>query len=265
MSATRIALGIEYDGSEFCGWQIQKNGSSVQACLTEAASAVADSPVTTTGAGRTDAGVHAICQVAHFDSGAQRSERSWVLGINSNLPPSINVSWARQVPQAFHARFSATARSYRYIVLNRPVRTALAHSRCCHFRVPLDATRMQEAAAHLRGEHDFSAFRAARCQSQSAQRKVHEISVRRHGQFVIIDITANAFLHNMVRIIAGVLLRVGSGEAAPDWPLDLLVGRDRRQSGITAVPQGLYLTSVTYPAEFGLPPASPPPLCGWPA
>ncbi|MEL7450162.1 MAG: tRNA pseudouridine(38-40) synthase TruA [Pseudomonadota bacterium] len=265
MSTQRVAIGIEYDGSAFHGWQVQKNGASIQQSLADAVSVVADGPSDITGAGRTDAGVHAVAQVAHFDTEAERSRRSWVLGINSNLPRGINVCWAQPVPGDFHARFSATARSYRYLVLNRPVRTALADKRCYLVREPLDEQRMQEAALHLVGEHDFSAFRAASCQSRTANRNVHRISVRRNGPYVAVDITANAFLHNMVRIVVGVLVRVGVGNAAVSWPLELLEGRDRRRSAMTVPPQGLYLTAVDYPDVFGLPEPPAAPLCGWPA
>ena len=264
MGTRRVALGIEYDGSAFHGWQVQRNGASIQESLAGAVSVVANGPVDVTGAGRTDAGVHATAQVAHFDTAAERSRRSWVLGINSNLPSGINVCWAQPVTDDFHARFSATARSYRYLVLNRPMRTALADQRCYVVREPLDEQRMREAASHLCGEHDFSAFRAASCQAHSANRNVHRISVWRSGPYVAVDITANAFLHNMVRIIVGVLVRVGTGKAAVSWPLELLEGRDRRRSAMTVPPQGLYLTAVTYPSAFGLPEAPAAPLCGWP-
>jgi tRNA pseudouridine38-40 synthase len=249
----RIAIGIEYDGSAYAGWQLQASAPSVQGAIEVALGAVADSPVGVTCAGRTDAGVHAIGQVAHFDTNVERSARSWALGANTNLPNDICVLWAREVPSGFHARYSALSRTYRYVILNRSSRPALARHRACWIHRPLDERSMGEAASHLLGEHDFSAFRAAECQSRTPMRRVETIDVRRTGDYVYIDVRANAFLHHMVRNIAGVLIEVGAGDAEPAWVRTVLEGRDRTFGGVTAPPGGLYLLAVTYPAEFELP------------
>jgi tRNA pseudouridine38-40 synthase len=249
----RIALGIEYDGSAFRGWQTQPDAVAVQPAVEAALSTVADHPVEVVAAGRTDAGVHAAMQVVHFDTTAQRTERSWTLGANSNLPKHVSVLWAREVPDAFHARYSAQARSYRYLILNRVPRPALDFDRVCWVRDPLDAQRMQTAANQLLGEHDFSSFRAAECQSRTPMRRMHEIRVERRGELVTLDVMANAFLQHMVRNIAGVLIAVGTGERPVEWVADVLAARDRRQGGVTAVPQGLYLVGVRYAAALQLP------------
>jgi tRNA pseudouridine38-40 synthase len=249
----RIALGIEYDGSAFRGWQTQPDAVAVQPAVEAALSNVADHPVEVVAAGRTDAGVHAAMQVVHFDTTAQRTERSWTLGANANLPRQISVLWAREVPDAFHARYSAQARSYRYLILNRVPRPALDFDRVCWVRDPLDAQRMQTAANQLLGEHDFSSFRAAECQSRTPMRRMHEIKVERRGELLTLDVMANAFLQHMVRNIAGVLIAVGTGERPVEWVADVLAARDRRQGGVTAVPQGLYLVGVRYAAALQLP------------
>jgi tRNA pseudouridine38-40 synthase len=249
----RIALGIEYDGTDFLGWQRLRHGNTVQGAVEAALTFVADEPVSVTCAGRTDAGVHARCQVAHFDSAAQRSERSWTLGANSRLPGTVALLWARPVADDFHARYAARARRYRYTVLNRPVRAALDARRVAWERVPLDAGAMHVAAQALVGEHDFSAFRAISCQAHTARREVREISIARHGEQVVIEIEANAFLHHMVRNIVGSLLPVGRGEQPPAWIGQLLHGRDRTVAGPTAAPQGLTFLGPRYPARFGLP------------
>jgi tRNA pseudouridine38-40 synthase len=250
---TRWAVGLEYDGTGFAGWQAQDHAPSIQSDCERAFSAVADHPVALTGAGRTDAGVHAIVQVAHFDSPAERTARAWVLGANTHLAAGISALWAIGVPDRFHARYSALSRTYRYVILNRSTRPAIDHHRVCWVREPLEAARMAEAAGALIGEHDFSAFRAAECQSKSPVRRVDSIDIRRIGAHLTIEIRANAFLHHMVRNIAGVLIRIGSGEAAVGWAKDVLEGRDRRLGGVTAPPGGLYLVGVNYPAEYGLP------------
>lgn len=255
MNATRqrIAIGIEYDGSRFRGWQQQADGASIEGELVAAVSHVADHPVEVCAAGRTDAGVHALGQVAHFDTTAVRTSRGWLLGITSRLPEDITLTWARPVAADFHARSGAVARSYVYRILNRPTRPALARLRVCWWREALDAERMHRAAQQLCGEHDFSAFRAAECQSKSAIRRVHGIDVTRTADLVSIEITANAFLHHMVRNIAGALLAIGTGERPESWLAGILAGRDRRHGGITAPPGGLYLARVHYPPHFGIP------------
>lgn len=249
----RYAIGIEYDGGAYNGWQKQRVGTGVQEKLESAVARVADHPVDIVCAGRTDTGVHASGQVGHFDTDAERSERGWLLGINSLLPDDINVRWIRPVPDEFHARFSAGSRSYRYRILNRLIRSALERNRAWWVYEPLDAVRMHEAGQLLLGEHDFSAFRATGCQAKTASRNVMSLRVERDGDWILLDITANAFLQHMVRNITGTLVAVGSGKQAVGWVRDVLHSRDRTQGGVTAPPQGLTLTSVAYPPEFGLP------------
>jgi tRNA pseudouridine38-40 synthase len=249
----RIALGLEYDGSSFSGWQSQAHARGIQASVEAALSFVADHPVVVVAAGRTDAGVHARMQVVHFDAKAQRNERAWVMGANTQLPAEVSALWALEVPEGFHARYSAMARSYRYLILNRAPRSALARDRMCWVREPLDEARMHEAAQHLVGEHDFSSFRAAECQSRTPMRRMYSIDVRRHGESVVIEVTANAFLHHMVRNIAGVLIAVGRGQQGTAWPRELLRARDRKLGGITAPAQGLYLAGVKYAEALQLP------------
>ncbi len=249
----RIALGIEYDGTGFLGWQRLSHGNTVQGVVEGALSFVADAVIEVTCSGRTDAGVHARCQVVHFDTQAQRSERSWVLGTNSRLPDAVAVLWARPVDEAFHARYGARGRRYRYTILNRPVRAALDARRVTWERTPLDAAAMQAAAQALVGEHDFSAFRAISCQAHSARRQLRAIRVERAGELVTIDVEANAFLHHMVRNIVGSLLLVGRGEQPAAWIASLLAAGDRTVAGPTAPPQGLMFLGPRYPASFGLP------------
>jgi len=251
----KIAIGVEYDGSPFSGWQRQRHAPSVQAALETSLSQVAGAALTLHCAGRTDAGVHAVQQVAHFESRAERSEKAWVMGGNSNLPDAVAVLWARPVAEDFHARYSAESRRYRYIIDNRRQRPALLHGRVGWVYQPLEAEPMQRAGQALIGEHDFSAFRAAGCQARHARRCVHAIDVRRDGDFVYLDIAANAFLHNMVRIIAGTLIAVGRGDQPLDWPAQLLAGRDRTAAAATAPPGGLYFVGPGYPARFALPAA----------
>lgn len=256
----RIALGIEYDGSQVYGWQRQREVPSVQQYLEEALGKVADSPIQVQCAGRTDAGVHATGQVVHFECDAERNMRAWTLGVNANLPDAVAVKWAKQVDSAFHARFSATARRYRYIIYNHKMRPAIARGGLTHIHMPLDAERMQQSAQALLGEQDFSAFRAALCQSKSPWRNVEYIRVYRTGDYVVIDIKANAFVHHMVRNIAGSLIEVGAGLQPVEWVGELLAGKDRTQAAATAKPNGLYLTQVSYPAHFALPDNPPGPL-----
>ena len=249
----RIAVGIEYDGSAYAGWQSQPAAPSVQALTEQALARLAAEPVALVCAGRTDAGVHALGQVAHFDTSAVRSMRSWVLGANSELPPDVSLSWAQPVPEHFHARFSAEARTYRYLILNRDTRSALSARRATWVHRALNVERMSAAAVLLEGEHDFSAFRAAGCQAKSPVRRLARLSVQRTGEWVVIEATANAFLHHMVRNIAGLLMVVGKGDAPPQWATEVLAARDRTRSAATAPAAGLYFMAVRYPQAFGLP------------
>jgi tRNA pseudouridine38-40 synthase len=249
----RFAAGIEYDGRAYSGWQFQPGLATIQGALEGALSRVADSPVECVCAGRTDAGVHALAQVVHFDTDAVRSERGWRLGANTYLPGDVSVAWLREVPAHFHARFGALARSYRYLILNRSSRHALSAGRATLERRPLDAARMHDAAQLLLGEHDFSAFRAIECQAKSPVRRITRLRVVRRGEWVVLEVTANAFLHHMVRNIVGLLMSVGIGESESDRVASVLAGRDRKASAPTAPAGGLYLAAVRYPAEFGLP------------
>jgi tRNA pseudouridine38-40 synthase len=249
----RWALGVEYDGSGFHGWQAQDDVRTVQDCLERALSTVADEPVVAQCAGRTDAGVHATGQVAHFETRAVRSERSWVLGCNVNLPADVNVLWAKPVADDFNARYSAHSRCYRYEILNRTTRSALLRKRAVWLHHPLDSARMHGAGQALVGEHDFSSYRAQGCQAKSPLRRVTRLSARRDGERVILEIEANAFLHHMVRNIVGVLMAIGRGERPESWAGELLARRNRAQGGVTAPPEGLYLAGVDYPARFGIP------------
>ena len=261
-SLRRWALGIEYDGGGFSGWQrLSRPGEpdrrpgepTVQSAVEAALSFVAGMPVEVTCAGRTDAGVHAACQVVHFDGPAQREPRGWVLGTTSRLPRAVAVRWCVPVDGAFHARFSARARRYRYRILNRPVRPALHRQYLSWERRPLDAGLMHEAAQALLGEHDFSAFRTVHCQAPHARRELQHIAVVREGDTVSVEVQANAFLHHMVRNIVGSLLEVGAGERAPGWIREVLEGRDRDLAGPTAPAAGLVFVGARYPSQWGLP------------
>jgi tRNA pseudouridine38-40 synthase len=250
----RFALGVEYDGTAFMGWQRQPHaGRTVQGCLEQALSRVADHPVEITCAGRTDAGVHASAQVVHFDSNAVRELRNWLLGLNANLPADVAVNWVRPVAEDFHARFQARARHYRYTIVNRATRPVLARAQATWTHRPLDHVRMQTAAKYLLGEHDFSAFRAIECQARSPVRTLHLLRVERHGELIWIDVVANAFLHHMVRNIAGVLMAIGAGKQGVEWTQSVLAGRDRRLGGVTAAPEGLCFRAVLYPPRFDIP------------
>lgn len=250
----RIALGVEYKGSRYRGWQRQASGvPTVQEVLEKALSRVADSPVSLLCAGRTDAGVHASGQVVHFDTQAERSLKAWVMGANINLPHDISVSWAQVMPAHFHARFKAIARRYRYVIYNDPIRPAHLGEEITWNHRPLDLERMQAAARHLVGTHDFSAFRAGQCQAKSPIKQMHHLRLARHGKMIVLDVRANAFLHHMVRNIAGALMTIGAGERPVEWIKEVLDGRSRRAGGVTAHPFGLYLVQVEYPAEFILP------------
>lgn len=251
----RIALGIEYDGGAFCGWQTQPSACGVQDHLEAALGHIAGERVQTVCAGRTDAGVHALEQVAHFDAAARRPASAWVRGVNASLPVGLAVIWAQEVDGEFHARYSALERCYRYVLLNRAVRPAAGHGRVGWFHLPLDVARMREAAAALLGEHDFSAFRSSECQARSPVRNLRRIAIERCGEHVVFEFRANAFLHHMVRNLMGTLVYVGKGKHEPEWAAGVLASRDRAQAAPTFDPAGLYLARVEYDAAWGLPPS----------
>ena len=254
MSAQRFACGVEYHGGAFAGWQIQSHARSVEATLQQAISQVAAHDVALIAAGRTDAGVHALAQVVHFDTTASRSLRGWAFGVNGALPRDVSLRFVRPVPDHFHARYSAEARSYQYLIFNRRERSALTDGRACWQSRSLDAARMQAAAAHLRGTQDFSSFRAADCQSRSPMRHLEQLDVERHGEWIVVTATANAFLHHMVRNLVGLLMDIGLRRDDPQRAAAVLAASDRRLSGPTAPAEGLYLAAVRYPAAFALPP-----------
>lgn len=249
----RVAVGIEYRGSAFAGWQTQENARTVQGVIESALSEVAAEKVNLICAGRTDAGVHAREQIAHFDTEAVRSMRAWTLGANANLCDDVSLTWAMPVPAHFHARYTAEARTYRYLIFNRWVRSALVGGRAALILRPLDHERMAAAAPLLIGHHDFSAFRSAECNSNSPIRRLTHLTVQREGEWITIEATANAFLHHMVRNIVGLLVSVGKGEHPPEWAREVLDCRDRARGGPTAPAEGLYFWQVTYPAAFRLP------------
>ena len=249
----RIALGVEYDGSKYHGWQRQNSFISVQQKLEEALHKIALEPIDVVCAGRTDAGVHATYQVVHFDTEAQRPIKAWTRGVNTHLPPNVGVKWATETSDEFHARFSATARRYRYIIYNHALRPAILHDGITHIYYPLDVQKMHEAAQCLVGKQDFTSFRAVSCQSHSPVRTLSEISVTKKGDYIVLEVAANAFLHHMVRNIVGSLVKVGTGERSVEWMADTLAAKDRTKAGATARPNGLYLVDVTYPDEFVIP------------
>ncbi len=254
----RLALGVEYAGTRFCGWARQRGLPSIEQQLAAALGAVADHPVALICGGRTDAGVHALGQVVHFDTPAARSLQAWVQGANRHLPPEIAVRWAQPVPAFFHARFSALRRHYRYWIDNAASRSPFGAGRAALVYNPLDVATMQQAGACLVGEHDFSAFRSADCQSASPVRRLEALQVARAGQWVSVDLCANAFLHHMARNVVGMLLKVGKGERRPEWARELLAGRDRSGAPATAPAAGLYLAAIDYPGGFALPPGGRP-------
>jgi tRNA pseudouridine38-40 synthase len=247
MRNVRIALGLEYDGSRFLGWQTQPGGGTVQDAVEKAVSAIAAAPTPVVCAGRTDRGVHALGQVLHFDTEATRPEGAWVRGVNALLPESIAVRWAEPVDDDFHARFSARARSYRYVLLNRSERPALAARHAGWYHAPLDVAAMRSAAQALLGQQDFSAFRSSECQARTPVRMLHSIEIARDGERIDFVLRANAFLHHMVRNIVGSLLYVGKGKHPPGWLREVLDSRNRARAAPTFAAEGLYLESVEYP------------------
>lgn len=249
----RIVLGIEYDGSAYAGWQWQVGKPTLQSQLQAALSKIADQAIVVQCAGRTDAGVHALEQVVHFDCDVERHLDAWLMGGNSYLPDDIRITWVRSAIGDFHARYSAIARFYRYVILNRRMKSALLRTQATWCYLPLDAEKMHAAAQYLLGEHDFSSFRAQGCQSLSPNRYMHFIDVYRQDERVIIDICANAFLHHMVRNIAGVLMEIGMGKQSVDWSQDLLIIKDRSKAAVTAPAHGLHLGGVFYPSDYKIP------------
>ena len=249
----RFVVGVEYHGTNFYGWQRQRGFRTVQEELENALSKVANSEVSLVCAGRTDTGVHALGQVAHFDTSVLRKEHSWIQGGNSNLPKDLSVSWCVRVAESFHARYSALTRTYRYVIFNRRVRSGKVFNSTTWISKKLDETRMSMAADFLIGEHDFSSFRARGCQAKSPIRAIEEIRICRRQDFVVITVKANGFLQKMVRNIAGLLIDVGSGKRQPSWAEKVLLSRQRGVNGATAAASGLYLIAVDYPKEFGIP------------
>ena len=249
----RIALGVEYDGRPYCGWQSQADVVTVQDTLQRALGRIAGAPAPVIAAGRTDTGVHALEQVVHFDSGVERPLTAWVRGVNSLLPDSIAVLWAHPVPDEFHARFSAHGRSYRYVLINRATRLAIHAGKAGWYHAPLDVAAMQAAARFLIGEHDFSAFRSAQCQAKSPVKHLRRLDIHRYGEMLIFDFSADAFLHHMVRNIVGCLVYVGNGKHAPGWLTEVLDSRERSLAAPTFAPDGLYLRRIQYETKWGLP------------
>lgn len=249
----KTALGVEYDGAPYCGWQSQPSGCSVQDILQAALSAIAAGPIQVHAAGRTDSGVHAVSQVIHFETSADRPKTAWVRGVNAMLPRSVRVQWAAEVAADFHARFSARRRRYRYLIYNAPVASALLHAKAGWFHAPLEVSSMQRAAGILIGRHDFSSFRAAECQARSPVKELERLTVERRGKIVLLDFEADAFLHHMVRNIVGALVYVGAGRQPAEWVGKLLRARDRSLGAPTFDAAGLYLTGVDYPPRFALP------------
>lgn len=249
----RIALGIEYDGSPYLGWQSQAEGLTVQDAVQAALSAIAGEEISVMAAGRTDTGVHGIEQVVHFDSDVARPMQAWVRGVNALLPKSVAVRWAHPVSDEFHARFSAQGRSYRYFLLNRNTRSALHAGKVGWFHAPLDLAKMQQAAQCLLGTHDFSAFRASQCQAKSPIKTLRQLDIYREGEMLIFDVSADAFLHHMVRNLVGCLVYVGKGKYPVEWLVEVLASRNRKYAAPTFSPDGLYLRHVKYDAKWRLP------------
>ena len=251
----RIALGVEYDGRDFYGWQSQPQPGfkTIQGTLEDALSKVANEPINIFCAGRTDAGVHATAQVIHFDTKAKRHLDAWIFGTNTNLPPSISIRWSRHVDYSFHARFKATSRRYRYVIFNHPIRPAILNARTSWHYYPLDVARMRTAASFLIGEQDFSSFRSSRCNAKSPMRNITDFTIQRQGNYVIFEIEANAFLHHMVRNLAGSLMKIGAGFKEVEWMQEALIAKSRQVAAETAPAGGLYLIAVRYPEPYIFP------------
>ena len=249
----RYALGVQYDGKNYCGWQRQKHSPSVQEELEKALSKIADEPIEVVCAGRTDTGVNATNQIVHFETTKQRKDVAWTLGVNTNLPSDIAIAWVKQVPEEFHARFSATSRRYRYVIYNAPFRPAILTSGLSFVHDPLDDKLMHKAAQALVGTHDFTSFRTVHCQAPSPIRTIEHINVQRIQDYIVIDVKGNAFLHHMIRNIAGSLIRVGKQQESVEWMTDVLQAKNRCVAGMTAAAVGLYFVDVTYPETFNLP------------
>lgn len=249
----KIAIGFEYDGRGFCGWQSQPSACGVQDSLEKALAEIAGEAVSVTAAGRTDTGVHASHQVAHFDVSADRPVTAWVRGVNTYLPDGIAVNWAKEMQDDFHARFAVEERGYRYVLLNHPTRPGLMAGKVGWHHRTLDEKAMQQAVNRLLGRHDFSAFRAAECQAKTPEKDLRQATVRRQGDFLVLDFRADGFLHHMVRNIVGCLVHIGAGQAGPEWMDELLTHRDRTRAAPTFMPDGLYLSYIRYPSRFNLP------------
>ena len=248
----RIALGLEYEGASFCGWQSQREGGSVQDALEAALTRVADAPVRVVCAGRTDAGVHALLQIVHFDTEVNRPINAWVRGTNAHLPATIAVRWAQQMPDDFHARFSAQGRRYRYVLLNRPERPGLMAHRVGWFHMSLNVTAMQAAGQYLLGTHDFSAFRSSQCQAKSPVKTLRQLTIATQGDLLLFDFSADGFLHHMVRNIVGMLVYVGKGAHAPEWLAEVLSAKNRALAAPTFSANGLYFVGADYDARWQL-------------
>jgi tRNA pseudouridine38-40 synthase len=249
----RIALSVEYNGAGFCGWQSQPNQGGVQDALEQALQAIAGHVIRVHAAGRTDTGVHALSQVVHFDTNVTRPLSAWVRGVNAFLPSSVSVLWAQEVDATFHARFSATQRSYQYLLANQPCAPAIQHDRVGWYHLPLDVSAMQQAAMYLLGEHDFSAFRASECQAKSAIKTLHQADVSQTEPYIVFAFSANAFLQHQVRNMVGALIYIGNGKHPPEHIMALLHEKDRTKSPPTFSPNGLYLSGVGYAEHWGLP------------
>lgn len=249
----RIALGIEYNGHGYFGWQFQQGLPTIQGALETALGAIANEPIFLFCAGRTDANVHATGQVVHFDTKAKRHIDAWIFGTNSHLPPGMVVRWARAVDYSFHARFTAIARRYRYIIYMNPIRPAILNTRVSWHYYPLDIESMREASQYLIGEQNFTSFRSSQCNSKTPMRNIKEVTINQQGDFIVLEIEANAFLHHMVRNIAGTLMKIGAGSQPPSWMEEVLLAKNRRAAARTAPADGLYLTQVRYPEPYIFP------------